>query len=311
MKTTQAYPSLAAMIVAVIFGISFIFTKEALLYLEPFQLLGLRFALAALSLSLLAGARVIQLTIRMKHIPGLLKVAIWQPVLYFICETYGIKLTTASESGVIIALVPVVVPILSVFMLGEKITSLQGLFICAAVFGVIVMALGEPTAGGANSSDHLLGILLLFGAVLSASLFNIFSRSAAESFSPLDITFVMMWLGAVVFNIIGLTQSYLNGNFQLYMDALQHLPVITGLVYLGILSSILAFFLLNYALSHMSASRTAVFLNLIPLVTVLVGVLFYGERLSLWQYAGCALILLGVWGTNYFSLTGKACPEGH
>ncbi|WP_041274531.1 EamA family transporter [Desulforamulus reducens] len=58
----------------------------------------------------------------------------------------------------------------------------------------------------------------------------------------------------------------------------------------------------------MAASLVAIilayFLNLIPLVSVVAGVVFYGERLSVWQSVGCTAIIVGVWGTNYFSSKG-------
>lgn len=305
----QFLPTTAAVTVAIIFGLSFLFTKETLQYLSPFQLLGLRFALAALSLTLLVACRLVRLRIRLQHLPGLLKIALWQPVLYFLCETYGVKLTTASESGVVIALVPVAVTVLSIFILGEKITARQGACIGLAVAGVMLMALASSSNGGGESKFHLLGILLLFGAVMAGGFYNIFSRQASTEYPPLDITFVMMWLGALVFNAAGLTQSYLTGQMGNYYAALQHLPAAAGLVYLGLLSSVLGFLLLNYALSRMTASRTAVFLNLIPVVSVLAGVLFYGEKLGAWQMAGGALILLGVWGTNYFAERADKLPE--
>lgn len=308
MSAKQFYPVASAVLVSVVFGFSFIFTKDALIYLAPFQLLGLRFALAALSLTLLAACGLIRLKIRPDQLPALLKIAVWQPVLYFIFETYGVKLTSASESGVVIALAPVAVTVLSGFMLGERITSSQGVCIGAAVAGVMVMALGGNSAAAGSSPGHLIGILMLFGAVLAAGFYNIFSRRAAASFAPMEITFAMMWLGALVFNAIGLVQAILDGRPADYVAPLKHLPVVAGLLYLGLLSSVVAFFLLNYSLSRMPASRTAVFLNLIPLVSLSAGVLFYGERLGPWQLAGCTLILLGVWGANYFA--GRSVKTG-
>ncbi|MFZ5642325.1 MAG: DMT family transporter [Bacillota bacterium] len=291
-----------AVLVAVVWGLSFLFTKGLLDYLSPFQLLGLRFALAALSLTLLVSLRLVRINIKAEHLPPLLKVAIWQPVLYFIFETYGVKLTTASESGVVIALAPIAITLLSIIILGERTTWAQGAFIAAAVAGVVLMTLGGTVSEAGTRPGHLLGILMLLGAVIAAGFYNIYSRQAASRFSPLEITFVMMWLGAVVFNAIGLVQSYFSGSLPGYFSAIQNITVVGGLFYLGILSSVVAFFLLNFALSSMPASRVAVFLNLIPVVALLAGVTLYGERLGPWQLAGCSLVLLGVWGTNYFAI---------
>jgi len=307
MVTGSIYPIAAASAVAVIFGLSFLFTKDILGYLSPFQLLGMRFALAALSLTALAVLRIIRLSIKAADLPALLKIAVWQPVLYFIFETYGVMFTSASESGVVIALVPMAVMVLSAFILRERITGGQGVCVMAAVSGVVLMALGGAGSAGGAGGSHLLGTLMLFGAVVAAGFYNIYSRQAAGRFAPLEITFVMMWLGALVFNAVGISQSILRGQLDSYFNALHYIPVIAGLAYLGLLSSVVAFFLLNYSLSQLSASRVAVFLNLIPVVSLLAGVTFYGEHLGVSQMAGCGLILLGVWGTNYF--TGKTVAK--
>ncbi|MTI80904.1 MAG: EamA/RhaT family transporter [Firmicutes bacterium] len=300
MTVRNYYPVVAAMVVAVLFGFSFLFTKVVLDYLQPFQLIGLRFALAAASLSILALFGLIKLNIKLGQLTDLLKVAIWQPVLYFTCETYGVKFTTASESGVIISLIPVMVAVLSFFILKERVSLKQGFFIASAVFGVVLMVLGGTAGSGGSPGQHLLGVAILFGAVLSGGFYSIFSRQASEKYSTTDITFVMMWLGAVVFNIIGLVQSYLNGQLGNYAAALVQPQVINGLLYLGILSSVVAFFLLNYSLSRLPAPRVSVFLNLIPVISVIAGVAFNNEVLGVWHLVGGSFILLGVWGTNYF-----------
>jgi len=296
--------------VSVIFGFSFVFTKGTLAYLSPFQLLGLRFGLAALALTSLTAVRLIRINIKMAHLPSLLKIAVLNPVLYFTLETYGVKYTSASESGVVIALAPMAVMVLSILMLGEKITAGQRVCIAAAVAGVALMALSGPGAPGGAPANHLLGILVLFGAVMAAAFYNVFSRQGAASFSPMDITFVMMWLGALVFNAIGLSESYFSGQLGVYYTSLQHPQVVVGLLYLGLFSSVVAFFLLNYALSRMPASRAAVFLNLIPVVSLLAGILFYGERLGIWQMASCGLILLGVWGTSFYAVNPSGETRG-
>lgn len=75
----DVYPTLAAVMVAVIFGFSFLFTKAALFFLNLFQLIGLRFALAVLCLTVLAACRPVKLNICLIYLPGLLKIAVRQP----------------------------------------------------------------------------------------------------------------------------------------------------------------------------------------------------------------------------------------
>ncbi|TYO98066.1 DMT family transporter [Desulfallas thermosapovorans] len=291
----------AAITVAIIFGFSFFFTKSALFYLNPFQLLGLRFALAAVTLTFLVLIKIIKLNLRFSNIPALIGISLWQPVIYFVCETYGVKNTTASESGIVIALVPVAVTFLSFLILKERVTYKQAFYIGAAVLGVIMMTISGEAGGQNNAPEHNLGIGLLFCAVISAGFYNIFSRKAAGSHTPIEITFVMMWSGALVFNVLGLFQNYMFDGLVGYAAALQNPTAIWSLLYLGILSSVVAFFLLNYALSKLPAPRVSVFMNLTPIVSVLAGAIFLNEYFGLWQGLGGIVVLIGVWGTNKFS----------
>ena len=83
-------PHLAAAGAAVIFGFSFLFTKNALDSLETFELLGLRFFLAAFFMLFLRRLKLIQVELSWDKLGSLLVVAVFQPVLYFICETVGV-----------------------------------------------------------------------------------------------------------------------------------------------------------------------------------------------------------------------------
>ena len=68
-----------------------------------------------------------------------------------------------------------------------------------------------------------------------------------------------------------------------------------SIVYLGVVSSAMANLLYNRSLAHLEANQAATFINLVPIVGVVVAVLFLGEPLIGWQLAGGAVTLLGVW----------------
>ena len=84
----------------VLYGMSYIFTKQATQTSSALSLLGWRFLIAFLLMNLLLVFRIVHINIRGKHIAPLLTVAMFCPVLYFLGETFGISKTTASESGV-------------------------------------------------------------------------------------------------------------------------------------------------------------------------------------------------------------------
>ncbi len=296
-KHTELLPIIAGIVVSSIFGFSFFFTAEALDMVEPMQLLGYRFAIAALTLTILQLSGVIKINFRGKKLKTLMLLALFQPVVYFIFETIGVKMSSASEAGMIIATIPVIVTIFSVIFLKERPSIWQVGCVLLSVSGVVFIVFMKESGGGGN----ILGMLILFGAVLAAGVYNILSRKLSLSFKPVEITYVMMWTGAIAFNVIALSQKVLEGNVREYFNLLTNHQVLTSILYLGILSSIGAFFLLNYMLSKMEASRSAVFANLTTVIAIIAGVVFRGEPFYWFHIVGSVLILIGVYGTNYFN----------
>lgn len=288
-------PRFAAATTAIIFGFSFIFTKNALDYLDTFQLIGLRFLMAAIILTLFRISGLLKINIHRSNIKVLLLVALFQPVLYFICETFGVDLTSASESGIVISLAPIAITIFAVIMLKERLVWFQWVSVFVSVIGVIIIIIPGSSA---HSSKNLLGVVFLLGAVVSAGLYNVFSRRVSSTYTPVEITYIMMWVGAFSFNIIGIINAAAYGKLASYFKVLTNTSVLVDILYLGILSSVVAFFLLNYSLSKLEASVVAVFMNLTPIISVLAGVFIRGETFYLYQCIGGLIVLLGLWGVN-------------
>ncbi|HKM42462.1 MAG TPA: DMT family transporter [Limnochordia bacterium] len=288
------WPYVASATAAVIFGFSFLFTKSALDSLDMFQLLGSRFLVAALFLRALKFARLIKVEITAGKVKSLLFVALLQPILYFIFETVGVDRTSASESGILIALIPVAVAIFAARMLKERLTVWQWSSILLSVCGVVLLTL--PRWGG--GSGQIAGVLALLGAVLAGALYQIFSKKASSTSSPVEVTYMMMWVGAIFFNAIGIWQFARAGELARYLAAMMSVDTLIAILYLGILSSVAAFLCMNYALSHLTPSKCAVFINLTPVISVLAGVFFRGESFAPVQLLGAAVVLLGVWGVG-------------
>jgi drug/metabolite transporter (DMT)-like permease len=281
---------------ASIFGLSFVATKGALEVLAPFELLFLRFALATLLLAALAGFRLIRLDYRGKSWAGLALVCVFQPLLYFTCETFGVKESSASTAGIVIGALPALGTILSALILGERVGILQSLFLGLSIGGVAVIAVFGGAAGGEAGS--LLGFILLLGAVASAAFYNVFSRKSSVKFSPVETTFAMMASGAVAFGILALV-TVRDGSLRDLPE--RAMGVIPGILYLGALSSVLAFFLINFTLSRLRVSQSIVFSNLTTVIAVTAGVALRGESFGVAQLAGSLMIVAGVWGTNSFA----------
>jgi drug/metabolite transporter (DMT)-like permease len=264
--------------------------------MTPFQLLGFRFALAFISLSILRITGIINIDLKGKNIKLLLLLAVFQPGIYFIFETTGMIYTTSSEAGIMIALIPIVVTILAAVILKEKTSIVQMAFVLLSVGGVFFIILNR---GSSDVEGNLFGIFLLAVAVLAAAFYNIISRKLSLEFRPIEITYVMMGFGALIFNLIALYQR--SFNLSGYFNILSETRVLITIIYLGIFSSVVAFFMMNYTLSKINAAQAAVFANFTTVVSILAGVFIRNESFYSFQIIGAVLIIVGVWGTNYFS----------
>lgn len=289
-------PYLSSTSAALIFGFSFLFTKEALYEIAAFHLLGLRFGSAVILLLILKAFNVIKVDYKEKNVKQLIPIALVQPAAYFSFETFGVKYTNSSEAGVMIAIIPVIVTILAVIFLKEIPSRMQVIFIGISVSGAIFIIIMKSNEAG----SRMIGLMVLLLAVLCASTSNILSRKLSVVFNPLEITFVMMCSGAVFFNGIAILQHLISGNVLYYFEPLSNIKVVSAVLYLGILSSVLAFFLSHFTLSKIEASRSAVFANLSGVISILAGVLIRHEAFYWYQVVGAIMILTGVWGTNYF-----------
>ncbi len=298
---------------ATIFGLSFLVTKGALESLDALDLLFLRFTVAALLMSLLARLGIVKLRFRGRPAAGpgadaaatgargtevrsLVLACLFQPILYFAFETLGVRESATSTAGLVIGALPACVAVLGAFMLDERLTARQTAALALSVTGVALIAVFTSSDGGEGST---VGFLCLLGAVASATLYNIYSRKASRRFTPAETTFAMMWTGALAFGAVSIVRGLLaEGAAWPARLATRALPAAGGILYLGVLSSVLAFFFVNFTLSRLKASQSAVFANLTTVVAVAAGVLLRGERFGLVQAAGAVLIVLGVWGTN-------------
>jgi drug/metabolite transporter (DMT)-like permease len=283
-----------AFIYSFIFGFSFLFTKITLGYVDDvYHLLALRFLTAFVIMTVLVISKAVKVDLRGKNISGLVILSFLQPVVYFIFETNGIMLLSTSQAGIMIACIPVFTAIFSGIIIKEKTSSDQKIFIALSVIGAIILNTGNHIDG------NIAGSLYLFAAVCSAGLYCVLSRSLSGRFSSFEITYFMMGAGTAAFNLISITRHIVSGGMGNYLRPLTDLNALPGLIYLGALSSVAAFFLMNYTLSRIQASRAALFSNLTTLTAVLAGVVFLHESFGTNHMIGGAMILAGVYGAGH------------
>lgn len=283
---------LAALGCEFLYGYSFVFTKSVSGDSSVMTLLGWRFTIAFVVLNLFVLLGVVKINLRGKRLAPLLILALFDPILYYLCETIGIQYTTASESGIIIALIPIITVLCTILVLKEKPTRFQVTGIMVAITGVLIIVLYR----GMQTSLSVIGYLFLFAAVLSFSLYSVFTRKTTQ-FTDIEKTWFMICSGALFFGSGALIENRadLRALFEL---PFLHREFLFAILYLGLGSSILAFFFSNTMISNLGTNRSASFSPLSTLISVIAGVTVLHESLSIWQVMGMILILGGVYLAN-------------
>lgn len=294
MNRSRLTGTLGAFGANVIFGLSYYFSRMALQSgAHPLVILQVRFTVAFLVLTGLLLLGVIRVSYRHKPLLRLGLMAIMQPLLYFIFELYGIAHSSTALSGAVIGTVPAVVTLCAALFLRERPSALQWSACLLSVGCIVLFSL----IGQQNGATDTLGLLLLVGAVLTATAFNLLSRSTATQFSAWERTYAMFAVATLGFGLI--TPAALGGDYlsQLRLAAIQ--PDFWGAIfYLAVLSSVAAYFLYNHATGKIGLVKASAFSAVITVVSTVTGVFLLHEPMTLAQIILCAVIILCVYAIN-------------
>ena len=278
----------------VLFGLSYIFTKQATNVASPLSLLGWRFFVAILVMAVCAAVGIVKISFKEKSWRPVLLVAFFCPIIYFIGETLGINYTTASESGAFLACIPVFCLIASTLFLKRKPFGQQVIGIGITVMGVLVTVL----AVGATASFSLFGYLMLLLAVASYSIYSTLVEKG-EKYSGGEITFAMLLAGALVFVSLAVAEAASAGDLRrLVLLPLENKGFLVAVLYQGIGCSVLAFFLMNIAISKIGVNRMSSFIGVSTVVSIMAGIFLLDETFTNAQTVGAIMIVIGVYVAN-------------
>ena len=288
---------ITACIAFVIFGFSFMFSSIALSITSTMVLLCFRFTVAVITLTVVVavnslvgrirGKAWFSFSLRGKPMGGLLLLGIVQPVLYLVFENSSIRYTSSAVTGTVLAVVPVICILADVFINRESVSKLQVVFAVSCVAGVALVETGGETR------ISFLGFFCLLMTLVCDVGYYILSRRASRQFSPLEVTYVMFLMGMIVFVPAALIQG--RGQMaELFLPAIQSAPFWGSVVFLGAVSSVGAYGLLNYANATLTNSEASLIGNIATVVSVLAGVLLLRDPFSPLQAIGVVVILIFV-----------------
>lgn len=265
--------------------------KEALLGFNSLALAQLRMGAAAILYILLyivlRGLPKLRLTKREWLMLALM--ALTGITLNQICYIGGLARTSVTHTGLIQAIGPVMVLLLSASMGMEVLTHRKIIGTAISFLGVALLLIEKP---GQGSGANWLGDLIVIVAGAFFAYYTILLKKAAGRYDPLTSNALVFGLGAIF-----LVPFCLHSVVQIRWSEIP-LHAWLGLAYMVLFGSFVAYLIYAFALEQLSASNVAAFAYLQPLMAALMGMWLLDEKISLTAVLGGALILFGVYLTE-------------
>jgi drug/metabolite transporter (DMT)-like permease len=204
---------------------------------------------------------------------------------FYIAFNLSLKYTSASTGALIQGSLPVIIAVLGLIFLKEKLSKLQIAGILLSTAGVA--AVGFFT-GDDQSGDTLKGNLLMIAAMVCWGLYTIISRKLSH-INSLTVTCLSGFTGTILLLPAALIDLHNQGN-TISLSLNDWL----ALIYLGAMASALCYFLYNKALETLPAAQVGNFLNLDPIVGVIIAFIFLDDHITTMHIIGSVCVLAGI-----------------
>ena len=282
---SQWLPYAGLIAAMVLWASSFVVLKLAFRSYHPMVVIFGRMVVASLCFLLFAN-RFRGVRFRKGDWKFILFMTICEPCLYFIFEAAALENTTASQAGMIAAMLPLMVAVAARLVLKERLSRRTYLGFAIAICGAVWLSgAGKPHAA---APDPILGNFLEFVAMVCATGYIITLKQLTARYSPFLLTAFQAFIGSLFyFPLLLLPSTALPTRWE---------PTgIMAILYLGAFISFGAYGLYNFGVSRISVSRASAFVNLIPVFTLFFGWAILGERFTAVQYVAAGLIFTGIY----------------
>ncbi|RST72596.1 DMT family transporter [Siminovitchia acidinfaciens] len=276
------------MIFVVIFYAGNILVGKAINELPPLTMSFFRLLVAFLLL-LPIGLRSAwtQRTIFWEHKKPLLVMA-FTGICFFNVFLYGaLQFTSATKVSIFEAVIPVATVLLSFFLLKERLGGIQWAGILISLAGAVWVVMDGKVLQLASSGWNL-GDVIMLGAIIMWAVYSIAVKQHMYLFPHYGAILVMSGISVIVLFPAALIEWYFVG-----VPSLNLLNVI-GLLYLGAFPSVVALVLFNRGVELLGPSRASVFLNFLPVATMVGAYFWLDESISVMQMLGALIVISGV-----------------
>lgn len=300
-KTSMVGVYILSLIAVILWGMSYLWSDKLLSLGLPVEyVVFIRIFIAGF---LLLGYNLVKkyrIAISKKDLPKFLLLSFFEPFIYFVAETYGIKYTESPTiSALIIASTPIFSVIVGVLIFKERFSLMNmfGILICLAGIVMVTLCTESITEGG-----FILGIVLLLVAVFAEVGYASVTKYLSNDYHPAVIVMYQFFIGSVYLLPIFLTKGIANYDASLYMSW----EVWEPLLYLAVLCSCIAFALWANTIKYLGVAKSSIFLAIIPVFTALEGWVLGQEILTAKQWIGIIISCFGVVMSQYVIKKRKA-----
>ncbi len=276
----KASPDLLLVLVAIVWGGSYLSAKQLVAEIGVEPTLALRYGIGALGM---LGFALIRRTGRanMRLILSGVVLGCSQASILWL-ETTGVGRTSATNAGILISLSLILTPLLEAALLKRRLPLPFYLAASGAVLGIALLASGSGGLRVPTGGD----LLVLGAAVVRAAHVTATARALRKDDSVVTLVTVQMLVGAVLFTALAAPSA------ASWVPRLT-LAGIANAVFLGLGCSVFAFLVQAWAVRKTSAARAALLMGTEPLWAALIGIVIGAEALGLVQLLGAILIVAG------------------
>ncbi len=214
-----------------------------------------------------------------------LLVSVFNPFLYFIGESFGVKLVSSTLAAVIIATIPLFTSFTSSFFLNEKITRMNLMGIIFSIIGVSFIIF-EKNEGITVSP---LGIAMLMLAVVAAIGYSIVLKNLSNKYSSITIVSYHNLIGIFLF-----APLFFIFDFKDFIQTGLSQEAWIPLLELAFFGSSFAFIFFTFAIKRIGVGKANAFTNLIPVLTAIIAFFILDEIINLTKIMGISLVIGGL-----------------
>ncbi len=290
-----------AFVAAVLFGSSVVAVRVAVQEVPPLSLAVLRFGQGGLLLVvvlLLAGMREL-LQLKWHDLPLLILLGAVLFTVFPVTFNASLRLIEASRGALVLATIPLWSALLARIARSERLAPRQVAGVLLSLAGV-GLALAERGVGSQGGLGSLAGDGLMLVTALCGAAYAVLAQRAFARYGALSVTTYAMVLGTLLLLPAALVEGLVGVLPQL------DLQTVALLVFLGVFGGALGFFLWTFALTRLTPTQVAVYINLNPLVAIVLAAALLAERLTIVFAAGFGAVLVGVLLVNWPKRTKTA-----